>query len=204
VSEPITDEEVLTLVGEGDPFKLAILGLSAMEDAIEEVLGNLLPHGLPTELKNARFPIKLSVAIASGVLPQEYERGFLAFNTLRNKFAHGEIRSLTRQGANNLADAFDPLFLKEGEEPPSEMRDGLRNSEPIWTLRFAVLSGMAAIKGGAAAWLQRRNEEQGLLRSLRAQEMRTRQEAARTALRTVQERAARRAQSSNQDTMRDD
>jgi hypothetical protein len=185
VEDSFSDDDFFTLVGGEDSFKLAILGLTAIEDEIEKALDNAFAGGFPSEIRG--FSLKLTLAVALGIVASEHGASLSALAKLRNQFAHGEIRELSKERASELASVCEVLLLQEGEEPPAMMRQGLRESPPIWTLRVIMMASMTAIRSSANAWLQRRVDEERILSSHRAEERRRIQEAALKALRSLEE-----------------
>jgi hypothetical protein len=114
-------------------FRIAILGLAAIEADIDAEVREAFEGESPSELANARWGIKLALAVGLGLLPSKYRPLFDRLATIRNRLAHGEIHQLTRQHSNMLSDAIDVTFAAIPEEQHEQRRAIMHANEP--TLR---------------------------------------------------------------------
>jgi len=155
----LSDEEFDKLLQEKDPFRLAILGHSAIEADIDAAIHEAFDGHVPPELAKARFQIKIALAVALGLLPAQERPLFDRLATLRNKFAHGEIHVLTRQHANTLVDDMPKSVSSVDEEWDKQLRPFLQKSEPTMSLRFALRFARGLFAGTVAIARKQREEE---------------------------------------------
>jgi hypothetical protein len=154
----LTDDQFHTLMGESDPFRLAILGHSAIEADVDAAIAEAFDGNVPVELTRP-WRIKIALVVALGVLPARYRPLFDQLAQLRNKFAHGEIHTLTRGHANTLLDAIRPIVTRLEEKRPEEARSTLQKAEPILSLRFALSLARDLFELSATFARERREKE---------------------------------------------
>jgi hypothetical protein len=144
----LTKEGWLLLIGEQDPFKLAVLGVAAIEAEFNEAIAEAFVGDVPKELERARFAIKLALVVGLDLLPARFKPLYARLATIRNRFAHGEIHTLTRQHSNALCDDIDAAFPETGKALTKQIRP----RPPIATLRVALDIGwdVFAISWGVA------------------------------------------------------
>jgi hypothetical protein len=155
----LTDDEFHNLLSGGDPFRLAILGVAAIEADIDAAISETFDGEVPDELAKARWGIKLALAVALGLLPASDRPLFDTLATIRNRFGHGEIHTFTRQHANQLFDAVRKSVITVKDERHVEVRAILRAAEPIVSLRFALDLARSLFGKSAAAAHERREED---------------------------------------------
>ena len=77
---------------------------------IDSRLNQLIEEGLvaPKQIKldGLRFPLKVSLAIAMGFVPEPYRHAMMWLNSQRNKFAHNVTAQLTEDDADNFFKSF--------------------------------------------------------------------------------------------------
>jgi hypothetical protein len=138
---------------------MAVLGLAAIEAEIDAAVREAIDEEVPAELVNARFGVKLALAVGMGLLPSRYRPLFDRLATIRNRLAHGEIHRLTRQHANMLSDAIDVTFSRIAEQRHEERRVLMRESEPIVSLRLGLAAARELFHNMTAIARERREEQ---------------------------------------------
>jgi len=156
----LTDDEFNALLdGERDPFKLAILGVAALEAEFVAAIEEAFVDGLPDELRDARWRIRLALVDALGLLPSGFRPIFDRLATIRNRFAHGEIHEFTRHHSNTLADAVAQALPELGQK----FRDELKTGAPLNVLRAALLVARLAFAGWSTLVRERRAEDKQIV-----------------------------------------
>ncbi|MFI5165608.1 MAG: hypothetical protein ACHQQS_03230 [Thermoanaerobaculales bacterium] len=83
-----SDSEIQLLAATGDPFRYAIVGFSAIEGAVEELISESIPTSHRLELERLSFAFKLDLAVALGTLRPDSKGLFLKLSRVRNYYAH--------------------------------------------------------------------------------------------------------------------
>lgn len=83
-----SNEDIARLIQTGDPFKISVLGFSAIEEALEQLIQEALPspHKLETQRLSPSF--KVDLAIGLGVFPNDFKGIVIKLSKIRNACAH--------------------------------------------------------------------------------------------------------------------
>ena len=79
-----SNEDIVHLIQTGDPFKISVLGFSAIEEALEQLIQEALPspHKLETQRLSPIF--KVDLAIGLGVFPHDFKGIVIKLSKIRN------------------------------------------------------------------------------------------------------------------------
>jgi len=83
-----TDEQIRSLASTGDVFKFAVVGFSAIEAALEELISESLLTEHQVELKRLSVELKADLAIALGLFERDSKGLLMKLSKLRNFYAH--------------------------------------------------------------------------------------------------------------------
>jgi hypothetical protein len=137
VPKPVLDEEFDSIVQSGDAFTVAIRGHQAVDEllslAISETLAN--PHQL--EIRNLAFSLKVDLAVAMGIVA---DRGaFMAFNRIRNRFAHDRNASFGEKDADDLYNTWSDYLRKLASRSRSDYTEPFEVLQDTASLLFVLL-----------------------------------------------------------------
>lgn len=85
-----------------DPLQIVVRGHLFLENELIHLLESTFPQKDCLDSSELRFPVKIRLVGALGLLPQESIAVYLAFNSLRNKFAHRLNMEVTLDEINKL------------------------------------------------------------------------------------------------------
>ena len=100
--EPPNDASFSAISEHRDEFRLVVEGHNALSSALHALIAERLVVTDPEDLTRLRFPTIVDLAIGLGTLDPASRSAWLAFNALRNKFAHRVGTALTRDAAQEL------------------------------------------------------------------------------------------------------
>ena len=126
----VTNEDILKLTMTGDPFRMTVVGFSAIEEALEELISESMPRKHRLELKRLSASFKVDLAIGLGVFDLEFKGVLLKIGKIRNRYAHEvDIDKLP----------FERKELLSAME--KKQRDSISsNEDPIAVLAFAIFT----------------------------------------------------------------
>jgi hypothetical protein len=139
----LSREQLEVALGSDDALTVVLKGhltIEALLDlAISEVL--LQPHRL--EVQRLGFALKVDLAVALGIAPDEVRGPLVKINTLRNGFAHGSRTNLTKRDARELFNTWPTHIQSAGgtrfesfETPLDTLRDSLWVA--VWVLETRI------------------------------------------------------------------
>jgi hypothetical protein len=141
------------LVLQRDEFKLAIKGVTLIEQellaCVEEALVEKLEGGL------RGFRRRLNFAVALGIIPPKYKQLLAALGDLRNDFAHGSIESISAERKEALVKQIDAVMP---EAPLKKSAFTALRAEPAAVaLGTALATALAVVKVGGDVAREKRN-----------------------------------------------
>jgi hypothetical protein len=83
-----TDSEIKKLAQTGDVFRHAVVGFSAIEIALEELIAQALLSSHRVELGKLTFGFKVDLAIGLGLLHRDSKGLLIKLSKIRNHYAH--------------------------------------------------------------------------------------------------------------------
>jgi len=111
-NSPPTEPELLKELSSKDAFVAVVRGHQFLESLMNLAISEALPVPHTVEVFRLTFPLKVDLAVALRVIPQECRAGYLKINTLRNRFAHDRTASLSRRAAR---EAYNALSVRMRE-----------------------------------------------------------------------------------------
>jgi hypothetical protein len=102
----LTTDELARLHDSADDMTLAIKGHLAIEALLDLAVSEALPVAHAVEVREMKFPLKVDLCVALGVLQSEFRGPLMKMNTIRNGFAHGSKEEVTKNDARDLANAW--------------------------------------------------------------------------------------------------
>lgn len=124
-----TTEDIAKIVSTGDAFKISIVGFSAIEDVLEELITEALPREHKLELSRLSAGFKVDLAIGLGVFDNSYRNITLKLSKIRNIFAHEFDMASTPYDSEDVLSAM-----------PQEQRDKIAISKDDENYKVALLS----------------------------------------------------------------
>jgi len=114
----MTDEEKENLfldnLNMNDPLQVVVRGHLFLENELINLLESTFPQSNCLDPADLRFPVKVKLVGALGLLPKESLSVYLKFNSLRNKFAHRLDMKITLEEIekliNSLSDRQSYIF----------------------------------------------------------------------------------------------
>src|SRR5437867_4081953 len=85
-----------------DPFRLAICGVAALQETLNEALAEAFDGDLPAELRRTHLNVRVALAVALNLMPAELRSPLGSLVKLRNDFAHGTLDGLTPSHGREL------------------------------------------------------------------------------------------------------
>ncbi|HEY3128874.1 MAG TPA: hypothetical protein VGL91_05410, partial [Acidobacteriota bacterium] len=101
-----TDQELCEIVNVNDAMAVVIRGHQAMQAILDSAIAAALPGPHAIELHRLSFSLKVDLAIGLQLAHQDLRLPLLAFNRLRNSFAHDPAAALTEKETAELTQAF--------------------------------------------------------------------------------------------------
>src|SRR2546425_9444365 len=98
--DQLTDEQFQELLRERDTFKLGIRGFASIEADIDAAVLEAFTGDLPGRAgvrQLGGFKTRLTLAVALGIVRQEYRPIIDTLARFRNDLAHGKVSELTPQ-----------------------------------------------------------------------------------------------------------
>jgi hypothetical protein len=146
----MTDGHKLTRIQElfgdernADPFRLAILGFAKIEETLNRALADAFGGELPDELRRTHFNVRVSLAVALGLMPEAFRPPLGKLKQIRDEFAHGKRDDLTPSRGREIYASTRALVPDIETEVPS-----LKNEEQpeihLVNLLFIVETGLLA------------------------------------------------------------
>lgn len=136
-----TEEQIQNLVSTGDVFKYAIVGFSAIETALEELISESLLTSHRVELKRLSVELKADLSIALGLFDRDSKGLLLKLSKVRNFYAHEFTSGADYCSADELKSSF-------GEAQRSIAREYYANAKTFReALRVAFISAYYEIVG---------------------------------------------------------
>lgn len=89
---PRSIQEVFADERNADPFRMAIIGWTTIEDMLEDALADAFHGELPKEVRG--FNLRASLAEALNLIPAELRGPLGVVKKLRDEFAHGQRQGL--------------------------------------------------------------------------------------------------------------
>ena len=144
----MTNEEkerlFLDNIEQKDPLQIVVRGHLFLENELIHLLESIFPQKDCLDPSDLRFPMKVKLVGAIGLLPKESLSIYLKFNSLRNKFAHrldmeitlGEIEKLI----NSLSKHQSYVFEKRNKDINIE-EEYLEYLRDIISIMFVKLMG---------------------------------------------------------------
>jgi hypothetical protein len=154
IQELSTEENV-------DPFRLAILGFRSIELHIGEALAGAFGGALPNELRRTHFNVRVSLAVALGLMPADLKRPLGRLKKIRDEFAHGDRTDLGPSDGREMFTAMCEI----APDVKTELA-GLRGEyPPIVLAGFLLLLQEALSQSFDDAGLRREEQEKALAES---------------------------------------
>lgn len=127
-----SNEDIGQLISKGDPFRIAVVGFSAIESVLEELISVSLPKKHSLELSRLSPTFKVDLAIGLGVLEIEFKGIVLKLGKIRNIYAHEVNLDTVPFSANEL--------ISSMEKTQRNSIDNTKSQDPVGVLGFAVLT----------------------------------------------------------------
>jgi hypothetical protein len=83
-----TNEEIQNLISTGDVFRYAVVGISAIELALEELISESLLTSHRVELTKLTIELKVDLSIGLGLLSRDSKGLLIKLSKIRNYYAH--------------------------------------------------------------------------------------------------------------------
>lgn len=83
-----SNEDIALLIKTEDPFKISVLGFSAIEEALEQLIQEALPSAHKVETQRLSPSFKVDLAIGLGVFPHDFKGIVIKLSKIRNSYAH--------------------------------------------------------------------------------------------------------------------
>ncbi len=132
----IDSEELERHLGGEDDVGVVIRGHLGLENALNTLLELGLPKGL-SNLDNLRFPARVDLAIATGLIDPSARTAWLLVNELRNRVAHDLDATLDDARASQLESA---LALRPSKEMGLIYRPPARPGTPRERIGWAMMA----------------------------------------------------------------
>jgi len=135
-----TDEEIQGLAATSDVFRYAVVGFSAIETAVEELIAQALLTSHRVELQKMTFGLKLDLAIGLGLMHRDSKGLHTKLSKIRNSYAHEFKTGIDFCSAAELKSCFSDYQRSIAENHFNEASDFES------TLRVAFVSAFYEIK----------------------------------------------------------
>jgi len=127
-----SNADIGRLISTGDPFRISVVGFSAIESVLEELISESLPKKHRLELSRLSPAFKVDLAIGLGVFDIEFKGILLRLAKIRNKYAHEVNLDTVPFNVKELISSME-----------ATQRNSISNKEspdPVGVLDFAVLT----------------------------------------------------------------
>jgi hypothetical protein len=139
-----------------DSFRLAIRGFALLEDSLDAALGEAFGGELPADLRRTRFGIRVALAEALNLLPEQLKPAIGKLKEIRDAFAHGKIDDLSPSVGKELYAVVHALVPNLDEISPET-----KAAEPEYVLGdLLLILELLADKAYARARERREHEAQ--------------------------------------------
>jgi hypothetical protein len=142
-----------------DPFRLAILGFARIEDLLDEALDTAFGGELPADLLHTHFRIRVALARALKLLPDELVDPLGRLAKLRHAFAHGDLEHLSQSRAKELWSSLRQVVPDLDAQLPA-----FDELEPEIILISFLATLEVGLVGAFAEARERRERDEGVLR----------------------------------------
>lgn len=147
----MTNEEkerlFLDNIEQKDPLQIVVRGHLFLENELIHLLESIFPQKDCLDPSDLRFPMKVKLVGALGLLPKESLSIYLKFNSLRNKFAHRLDMEITSEEIEKLINSLSKqqlyIFEKRNKDNKNE-EDYIENLRDIISIMFVEL--MSAVE----------------------------------------------------------
>lgn len=130
-----------------DPLQIVVRGHLFLENELIHLLESTFPQMNCLDPSDLRFPMKVKLVGALGLLHKESIYIYLMFNSLRNKFAHRLDMKITSEEIEKLINSLSKqqlyIFEKRDKDNKNE-EDYLENLRDIISIMFVEL--MSAVE----------------------------------------------------------
>ena len=130
-----------------DPLQIVVRGHLFLENELIHLLESTFPQMNCLDPSDLRFPMKVKLVGALGLLHKESISIYLMFNSLRNKFAHRLDMKITSEEIEKLINSLSKqqlyIFEKRNKDNKNE-EDYLENLRDIISIMFVEL--MSAVE----------------------------------------------------------
>jgi len=130
-----------------DPLQIVVRGHLFLENELIHLLESTFPQMNCLEPSDLRFPMKVKLVGALGLLHKESISIYLMFNSLRNKFAHRLDMEITSEEIEKLINSLSKqqlyIFEKRNKDNKNE-EDYIENLRDIISIMFVEL--MSAVE----------------------------------------------------------
>lgn len=90
------------IISAEDVLSVVVRGHSALDAMLSDAIAKAIPAAHEVELSRLSFPLKVDLAVATGMLGRECRPSMLGINKLRNQFAHTHDSVFTARQAAEL------------------------------------------------------------------------------------------------------
>ena len=142
-----SEEQIHSLIRTGDVFKYAVVGFTAIEAAIDELISESLHTSHRLEVKRLSIDLKVDLLIALGSLRKDSKGLLIKLSKARNYYAHEFADAKDYCPLQELISCFGKHHretAKENIETIRAFKDALRVS--FITAYYDVLAGIERIK----------------------------------------------------------
>src|SRR5690625_904936 len=147
----MTNEEkerlFLDNIEQKDPLQMVVRGHLFLENELIHLLESIFPQKDCLDPSDLRFPMKVKLVGALGLLHKESISIYLMFNSLRNKFAHRLDMEITSEEIEKLINSLSKqqlyIFEKRNKDNKNE-EDYIENLRDIISIMFVEL--MSAVE----------------------------------------------------------
>jgi|SRR5699024_5291299 len=125
-----------------DPLQIVVRGHLFLENELIHLLESTFPQKDCLDPSDLRFPMKVKLVGALGLLPKESISSYLKFNSLRNKFAHRLDMEITSEEIKKLINSLSKqqsyVFVKRNKDTNIE-EDHIEYLRDIISIMFVEL-----------------------------------------------------------------
>jgi hypothetical protein len=142
-----SEEQIHSLIRTGDVFKYAVVGFTAIEAAIDELISDSLHTSHRLELKRLSTDLKVDLLLALGSLRKDSKGLLIKLSKARNYYAHEFVGAEDYCPPQELISCFGKHqreTAKEHIEAIQTFKDALRVS--FITAYYDVLAGIERLK----------------------------------------------------------
>jgi hypothetical protein len=131
-----------------DPLQIVVRGHLFLENELINLLEATFSQTDCLDPSDLRFPLKIKLVGALGLLPKESIPIYLKFNSLRNKFAHNLDMEITAKEVENLINSLSEhqAYVFWGENKEDRLEEGhIENLRCLISIMFILLTN--AVEG---------------------------------------------------------